>query len=131
MQKLRKIFLVVAAGLIGLAGIGFFILDKLLADMCGNDVFQELYSPDARLKAVIFQRDCGATTGFSTQISLLPANAELPNESGNLFVMNGHPDEATIRMRWETSGRLVIQHPVGAAENYKIRNYQGVVISYE
>lgn len=40
-------------------------------DICGNKIIQEIPSPNRKLKAVIFTRDCGATTGFSTQISLL------------------------------------------------------------
>src|SRR5206468_11565957 len=31
--------------------------------MCGNDEVVRLRSPDGRLEAVLFQRDCGATTG--------------------------------------------------------------------
>jgi hypothetical protein len=38
--------------------------------MCGNYVVAEKISPDGRRKVVVFQRDCGATTGFSTQVSL-------------------------------------------------------------
>jgi hypothetical protein len=54
--------------------------------MCANDLLTEIPSPDGALKAVVFQRDCGATTSFSTQISILWTNRPLPNETGNLFV---------------------------------------------
>jgi hypothetical protein len=57
-----------------------------LAGDCGNDLVKEVRSPDGQMNAVVFQRDCGATTGFSTQVSLLSSNKSLPNESGNLFV---------------------------------------------
>jgi hypothetical protein len=39
-------------------------------------------SPDGRRDAVMFQRDCGATTGFSTQISILDTGGQ-PAGSGN------------------------------------------------
>jgi len=55
------------------------------SSMCGNQVLQEIPSPDKKLKAVVFQRDCGATTGFSTQLSIIKANEKLPNSKGNVF----------------------------------------------
>src|SRR5687767_10343542 len=47
-------------------------------DMCGNDIQLTVVSPDRKLKAVVFERSCGATTGFSTQVSVLPADRDLP-----------------------------------------------------
>ncbi len=55
-------------------------------DMCGNKVINNVEITETQFKAVIFQRDCGATTGFSTQVSLIKRNETLPNEGGNIFV---------------------------------------------
>jgi hypothetical protein len=52
---------------------------------CGNDLLKTISSPSGGRKLVIFQRDCGATTGFSTQASLLPARDRLRG-SGNVFI---------------------------------------------
>jgi hypothetical protein len=41
---------------------------------CGNAVLQDLPSPEGRRHAVVFTRDCGATTAFSTQVSVLPSD---------------------------------------------------------
>src|SRR5215510_5330484 len=57
-----------------------------LTGNCGNKILRTLYSPAKRLKTVVFQRECGATTGFSTQISIISANSDLPDEAGNVFV---------------------------------------------
>ena len=54
--------------------------------LCNNDEQFRVPSPDAALEAVIFQRDCGATTGFSTQISIVTKGSVLPNGGANLFV---------------------------------------------
>jgi len=72
--------LVVAA--IGL--LWFFVPD--ISDMCRNEIISEIPSPEGKLKVVVFQRDCGATTGFSTQVSILSGNQLLENEGGNLFI---------------------------------------------
>ena len=91
--------------------------------MCGNEIFQEVYSPDNEYKAVVFQRDCGATTGFSTQISILKAPAKLPNESGNIFAMDGHPDWTEVKINWETN-RLV---SIGYSEGYEVLNKKDTI----
>ncbi|HEY0281498.1 MAG TPA: hypothetical protein VGC27_02615 [Rhizomicrobium sp.] len=53
---------------------------------CENTVVKSVVSPDGRHKAVLFQRNCGATTGFSSQVSIIPASLWLPDHSGNAFV---------------------------------------------
>ena len=59
------------------------------ASSCTNTILSEVTSPGAELKAVVFSRDCGATIGFSTQVSVLPAGAQLrPSEGGNLFAVD-------------------------------------------
>ncbi len=55
------------------------------SSMCANQVLQEIPSPDNKLKAVVFQRDCGATTGFSTQVSVIKSDEKLSNTGGNVF----------------------------------------------
>ena len=57
------------------------------SDLCGNEQLTQHESPSGDLKVVVFQRGCGATTGYSIQGSILESNEELENESGNLFVV--------------------------------------------
>jgi hypothetical protein len=52
----------------------------------------ETVAPNGTLKAVTFRRDCGATTKYSVQVSILPAKKPLPNEGGNVFVASGEPN---------------------------------------
>jgi hypothetical protein len=72
-------------------GVGSVLLAVIggcfdLGGQCANDPLADLPSPDGRWHAVMFQRDCGATTGFSTQVSVLLAGNTLQNESGNAFI---------------------------------------------
>ncbi|WP_078410745.1 hypothetical protein [Priestia abyssalis] len=64
---------------------GKYVLDTLFGDMCGNDIVQKVPSPGGKKVAYIFTRDCGATTGFSPQLSILDKGDKFPNESGNTF----------------------------------------------
>ncbi|MEJ2055674.1 MAG: hypothetical protein P8X42_17305 [Calditrichaceae bacterium] len=54
--------------------------------LCGNDIIYTKTITGTKYKIVVFQRDCGATTGFSTQASIIEKNGKLPNESGNIFI---------------------------------------------
>jgi hypothetical protein len=74
-----------ALTLLGLIGAGVLGVQAFAGGMCGNEELQSLVGPDGRHRAVAFQRDCGATTGFSRQLSVLPAAAALPNEGGNVL----------------------------------------------
>lgn len=88
-------------------------MDSLFGDLCGNEVFQEVLSPDGTYKAVVFQRDCGATTGFSTQVSILKASSQLANRAGNVFAIDGHPDWTQIRVRWDGNRAMNLDYPSG------------------
>ena len=64
---------------------GKYLLDFLFEDMCGNDIKQEIPSPNGENVAYLFVRSCGATTGFSPQLSVLDKDADFQNDPGNTF----------------------------------------------
>lgn len=97
-------------------------------DLCGNEFGYEQLSPDGKTKAVAFERDCGATTGFSTQVSVLPSATKLPNEAGNIFVADGN---FKIRLEWEANDKLLVRYPVGARVRFKKDSEAGISIRYE
>ncbi len=93
--------------------------------LCGNDFPQAVVSPDGALQAVIFQRSCGATTGFVTHVTVLQAGAALPNEGGNLFVADDcdwvtpekewkEPKGAMAQIKWIGPRTLRICYPFTA-----------------
>ncbi len=65
---------------------GTYTLVKLFGDICGNEIVHKKTSPKGDKVAYIFQRDCGATTGISYQLSLIDVDEKLHNKSGNAFV---------------------------------------------
>lgn len=100
----------IAAPLV-IAAIGvWYAIQQLEAGICGNTVGQTVVSPDGQLQAVVFERDCGATTGFSTQVSILRANQPLPNEGGSVFVTDA-PDASALPVVWTGARTLQIQYP--------------------
>ncbi len=87
--------------------------------MCANEVLQEIPSPDNKLKAVIFKRDCGATTGFSTQITIIKTDEKLQNKRGDVFSVDTDHDKVPsgpgggpkIEVVWKGPRQLQVKHP--------------------
>ena len=110
--------------------IWFFLLIALGPDLCANQIYQEVYSADRTLKAVVFQRDCGATTGFSTQVSVLPAGETLGNDvAGNLYIANGRPADSRLVLQWTSQRSMLIQGHVTDAIKQETM-IEDVVVSY-
>jgi len=61
----------------------------------------------------MFERDCGATTDFSTQVSILGSKDSLPDEAGNIFIADSNHGAIThlkIEIRWSSPKQLVISY---------------------
>lgn len=88
-----------------------------------NEVRQEVRSPDGRTKAVLFTRNCGATTGFNTQISLLAAG----NQPGNAFII----DQGEANIIWDKHGTLLVTFDPGARIFRRESTVHGVTLKYQ
>jgi hypothetical protein len=95
------------------------------SDMCGNEVYTEVMSPNGERKVVVFHRDCGATTGFSTQISIIDSGDELENKGGNIYVIDGHPNDVSPPVRWVSNTELRIERSLSGSE-YKAESSWGL-----
>jgi hypothetical protein len=61
---------------------------------CSNELITEIISPDGAKKIVLFSRNCGATTGFNCQATILDTANELPDKVGTTFII-GHGSAIT------------------------------------
>jgi hypothetical protein len=104
---------------------------------CENLVVGRQSSPDRLRTAVLFHRDCGATTGFSTQISVVRGE-RLPNEPGNIFVADTNRGAAPAalwggplaQMKWLDSSTLEVSYDPRAQIFQKVEAIDGVAIRY-
>jgi hypothetical protein len=109
-----------------------------LAGGCGNEILRVHYSPTKQLKAVVFQRDCGATTGFSTQISIISADNDLPDEAGNVFVADtdhgkspsGPGGGPPVEVEWKGESSLNITYDNRARVFLRKDSQNGITITY-
>lgn len=124
MKIWKKVAISLGAVVVGvpLAIAGLFIYAT--SDMCGNEMYSEVLSPNGKHKVVVFQRDCGATTGFSTQISIIESDDELENESGNIYIIDGHPRDVSPSTKWASDTELRIESRLTGSE-YKAESSLG------
>jgi len=103
-----------------------------------NSVVEEIPSPSGRLKAIVFERNAGATTSFSTQISIIQSSKELKNDSGNIFVADcdhGKAPSASwggpeVLVKWIDDQTLLITHHPDARLFKSETEFQGCKIKY-
>lgn len=100
--------------LLAIVGVSiWYAMQQFNVGMCGNTETRTVVSPDGQIKAVVFERDCGATTGFSTQVSILRANQTLPDDGGNVLVTDAS-EASTVHVVWTGARTLQIQYPAQA-----------------
>lgn len=105
-------------------------------DPCVNDAIAEFRSPSGRHKVVIFERSCGATTSFTREASLLPADAPVPKSPGNILRIDD--DHGKIRVdrntgvdvRFIDDSTMTLAYPAGARVFTQIAKKNGVAIHY-
>lgn len=130
--------------LLGLGALSLIFIGAItliasrLPDLCANTVIAEVPSPNAQLKAVVFGSDCGATTDFSTQVSVLPAASALENEGGNVFVADTNRGRAPswksggpeVRFRWVSDTNIELQYHQLARVARSNHSAEGVEVVY-
>jgi hypothetical protein len=89
----------VVLGAATVGAVGFALMGVPLW-ACENEVVERVPSPDGSREVVVFTRNCGATTDFSTQISILPAGGVLPSRSGNTYIAS---HQTRVEVTWEGS----------------------------
>jgi hypothetical protein len=105
---------------------------------CDNETVSELIDPSGKLKAVVFVRGCGATTGFVTSVSILNVRDALANDPGNVFNESdsSHVFPLTkqgaldMRVKWDGPNRLIISYPSDESPR-EYQTFKGVVVKYE
>lgn len=112
-----------------------FLLLTACDSGCANNVLASAMAPGGKHGVAMFERDCGATTGFSTQISILGAD-QGPTEGGNVFVAD-HGSTPTAwggpwaEIAWLAPDRLLIRYDSRARIFKQVARIDGVSVRYE
>jgi hypothetical protein len=111
----------------------------LAGGLCKNDVLGKYPAPTRQFEAILFVRNCGATTSFSTNVSLLVSGDRLGDEAGNVFLVRaasytrvptnriGGPQ---VEVQWLPGDTLMVQYPVGIEIRRQVLIEHGIPIRY-
>ena len=101
---------------ISVALIFYYFANGLAEGLCSNEIYKEYPSPNQSLKAVVFQRECGPSSGATTQVSVINAAKNLENRAGNVLVIKGHPKTVAPKLEWNSEQEMIIYHQIDGSE---------------
>lgn len=139
MKTWKKVCLYIFGVIIILVGLAAWGLNKLADGLCGNQIIEEVLSPNGNSKVTVFERNCGATTDFSTQISIMNPEKALPNKAGNLFIADTDRDKAPsgpgggpkVEVTWKNNNMVIIKHHNNARIFKAESKLKNINVSYE
>ena len=108
------------------------------SDGCDNTLLRRSEASDSRHSAVLMRKDCEATTGYSTHVSVLVNGAKLTG-SGNAFRADDDHGAAAAgdwggpwaEVRWLAPDHLLVRYAAKSRLFKQERKVSGVRISYQ
>jgi len=117
-----------------------YILDTLGPSLCVNQVLETVNSPDGTKTAVVFVRDCGATTSWSTQASVISAKEVVSDkDTGNVLRIDSDHGKAwplaikgwpIIKAEWESANLLTLHYSKNSSILLQQKSIDNVGVQY-
>ena len=126
-------------------GIALMTLSLLngcgLGDPCGNEIVVRVPSPSGAHEAVVFERACGATTGWSTQVAIIGRGAIFNEEptfwratqSGDVLVLKDRAaregvEGLSVVPSWSDDTHLVLAYDAGTVVAHSRDLVDGIAV---
>lgn len=100
-------------------------LIKLGDYMCDNNELLRESNEKQDIDLIMYERNCGATTGFSYHLSVIDQGKKQKNTIGNIYISDEKYD-----VEWR-SNRSIAVKVNGGDEFKKIRRYKDITVYYE
>ena len=136
MKIIKWILGLLSISLILIAIVVWFLLDNA----CESKPIEILPSKNDVLKVVVSTVNCGATTGYSTHVSIINTNEKAVDvKKGNVFIADTDHGEAPsydhggpiVKMNWLSDKELEIEHHQKARIFRSEVKVKGVKIIYK
>ena len=118
------------------AGAAVLLLLRLVVGGlgCRSTELSVFPSPSTRLKAVVYERDCGTPADATTNLSLLVADDSSLPDTGNALVVTGRADPGfrnapEVRIAWAGDTLILVRYRQGARVVGSTTRVQGVAIA--
>ncbi|WP_457388531.1 hypothetical protein [Roseateles sp. P5_E1] len=141
-MRWRRALSWVALAIAALIGGCSVLLNQLFpADLCATEVFTKVRSPSGKLTAIVYEIDCGATTGFSRQVVIVPTTERridpqaLPRGFFAISLGSAVDDHLAMRdglvdLHWLADDHLDIAYPAGSRPIRSAARSDGVDMTY-
>jgi hypothetical protein len=109
-----------------------------------TEVVGDVPSPDGKWDVVLMVRNAGATTDYSTQLSVIPTGGRLSREialcrPGNVFIADGNHGAVAVNDRgfmhvgvvWQSPNLVLITFPPNTHVFKQERRFQSVIVNYD
>jgi hypothetical protein len=128
MNRFAKVGLLAAATVIAVIVLANAATGWLYSSAgCSNAEQQRVPSADGRHDLVVFERDCGATTDISTQVSVVEHGAKLADSPGNAYISE---HQANVAVTWKADTLAAITYSGGRSGSQENRRVGGISITY-
>ena len=97
------------------------------SEPCRTAIRSQERSPNGRLKAVVYLRKCSDEVLFTTNVSILPIDQSVPDDTGNTVVC---PDALAVRVRWQSNNQLTVLSFSDLSKATKQKRVGNVSIDY-
>jgi hypothetical protein len=107
---------------------GIYGCPSPLTNQCSDEIKKEVQSRNGKYIITLFERNCGATTDFSTIVNLRSKAGEFNgNKENNIFVMKGKYD---VEIKWEDDTHLKISYPKDSEVFKQMGMWREIKISF-
>lgn len=103
--------------------------------VCRDAPHQSITSLDGDERAILFSRDCGATTSYTTQVSIVPPDEGISGK-GNVFIADEGAKAAAwggpwAEVKWLGAKHLLVSYDASARVFAKNERVGDVQVSYQ
>ena len=105
------------------------------SQVCQDAPHQSIRSLDGDERAILFGRNCGATTSYTTQVSIVPADEGISGK-GNVFIADEGAKAAAwggpwAEVKWLGAKHLLVSYDASARVFAKNERVGDVQVSYQ
>ena len=97
-------------------------------DPCSYELIEEQAAPEGQWNAVLYTRNCGATTQMSSNVSLLPPG-DAPKGAGNVFT--AYATDVALAWEADTHPVMIIRHDPAVEVFRSETEHEGIAVRYD
>lgn len=123
-KSLIIVVAVIAVSAVVIAGLWVFALSP----KCNNEVLNRNLSPDGRYEAVLFERDCGATTSYLRVVALTSTTRKFNAEEYENWIFVGDR-QPRIKVEWTDAHHISVYSDTNDVSTSPVTTWKDISVS--